>query len=287
MFHRLKDGFARFMYGRYGTDKLNMALLILGVVLTLLGSITNLYALGVLAYLPLIAVFVWQLVSLFMNAALTDVARGGQEGAFSRMNFGRVCLTVVLAALAVPPTWGLTLLLDLINTQWLTLMNWALASTLHIVLSGAAVALGLLVILLVYSVIGVFSRQMTLYMADSAQPVRASTIGRSFLNALRCAFAPTGLFLSALGWFILLLIFMLALTLAACWVIAPPLLDMGLQMVVLQLVTALMTLPAWAGSAIIIFGGLWGLGLGLVFWPRYGMTRLYYYRLVMRDTGVM
>ena len=56
MFHRLKDGFARFMYGRYGTDKLNMALLILGVVLTLLGSITNLYALGVLAYLPLIAV---------------------------------------------------------------------------------------------------------------------------------------------------------------------------------------------------------------------------------------
>ena len=56
MFQRLRDGLARFMYGRYGTDKLNMALLVVGVVLTLLGNITNLYALGVLAYIPLIAV---------------------------------------------------------------------------------------------------------------------------------------------------------------------------------------------------------------------------------------
>ena len=62
MFQRLRDGFARFMYGRYGTDKLNMALLVTGVVLTLLGRITNLYALGLLAYIPLIAVL-WRMFS--------------------------------------------------------------------------------------------------------------------------------------------------------------------------------------------------------------------------------
>lgn len=56
MFQRFRDGLTRFMYGRYGTDRLNMALLVVGVVLTLLGNITNLYALGVLAYIPLIAV---------------------------------------------------------------------------------------------------------------------------------------------------------------------------------------------------------------------------------------
>ena len=62
MFQRLRDGFARFMYGRYGTDKLNMALLVTAVVLTLLGRITNLYALGLLAYIPLIAVL-WRMFS--------------------------------------------------------------------------------------------------------------------------------------------------------------------------------------------------------------------------------
>lgn len=39
MFRRLGDWFRNFMIGRYGTDKLNTALLGVGIVLMLIGSI--------------------------------------------------------------------------------------------------------------------------------------------------------------------------------------------------------------------------------------------------------
>jgi len=37
MFRKIGDALRRFMYGRYGTDQLNMALMVLGVVLLLIG----------------------------------------------------------------------------------------------------------------------------------------------------------------------------------------------------------------------------------------------------------
>ena len=54
MFQKLGEKFRRFMYGRYGSDQLNVFLLILGVVLCLLGSFSRLYYLGLIAYVPLI-----------------------------------------------------------------------------------------------------------------------------------------------------------------------------------------------------------------------------------------
>ncbi len=54
MFRKLGDRFRRFMYGRYGSDQLTMFLLIVGVVLAMLGSFTELYWLGFLSYVPLI-----------------------------------------------------------------------------------------------------------------------------------------------------------------------------------------------------------------------------------------
>ena len=54
MFQKLGEKFRRFMYGRYGSDQLNVFLLILGVVLCLLGNIPRLYFLGVVAFVPLI-----------------------------------------------------------------------------------------------------------------------------------------------------------------------------------------------------------------------------------------
>lgn len=54
MFQKLGEKFRRFKYGRYGSDQLNMFLLILGVVLCLLGSFSRLYYLGLIAYVPLI-----------------------------------------------------------------------------------------------------------------------------------------------------------------------------------------------------------------------------------------
>lgn len=54
MFQRLGEKFRRFMYGRYGSDQLNVFLLIFGVVLCLLSSFTPLYFLGILCYVPLV-----------------------------------------------------------------------------------------------------------------------------------------------------------------------------------------------------------------------------------------
>lgn len=56
MFHRIGDWFRNLMLGRYGSDKLNVALLITGIVLMLLGSIFGGGAsiLTLLSYIPLI-----------------------------------------------------------------------------------------------------------------------------------------------------------------------------------------------------------------------------------------
>ena len=46
---------------------------------------------------------------------------------------------------------------------------------------------------------------------------------------------------------------------------------------------AMTLLPTWAIGSIIVLGVVWVLGLGLAFWPRFSMMRLYYHRLIMRD----
>ena len=54
MFQRIRYALQRFMQGRYGTDKLNTALLILGMVLCLVGSFSDKMLIYDLAYIPLI-----------------------------------------------------------------------------------------------------------------------------------------------------------------------------------------------------------------------------------------
>ena len=58
MLHKLGEKFRHFMYGRYGSDKLNLFLLGLAVALCLLSSFPGMYLLGTVAFVPLIwAVF--------------------------------------------------------------------------------------------------------------------------------------------------------------------------------------------------------------------------------------
>ncbi|MBE6933041.1 MAG: hypothetical protein E7464_06665 [Ruminococcaceae bacterium] len=66
MFQRWKQSFFRFMYGRYGTDQLNNALLILGVVLTILGWFSSTAFLTVLSYIPL-ALVIFRMFSRDVN----------------------------------------------------------------------------------------------------------------------------------------------------------------------------------------------------------------------------
>ncbi len=74
MWQRLKYQLARFSAGRYGNDRLNMALVILGIVLLLLGMILRLGILVWLAYLPI-------LYSCFRSLSRNGSARR-REGAW-------------------------------------------------------------------------------------------------------------------------------------------------------------------------------------------------------------
>ena len=55
MWQKFKDGFRGFMYGRYGNDQLSMALLIGGLVLSLISSFSGIL---ILSYLGM-AAYVW------------------------------------------------------------------------------------------------------------------------------------------------------------------------------------------------------------------------------------
>ena len=52
MFRKFNLWFARFMYGRYGSDKLNMVLLITGLAISLIGSFSGLWLLSYLSWIP-------------------------------------------------------------------------------------------------------------------------------------------------------------------------------------------------------------------------------------------
>ncbi len=54
MLQKLRAKFQRFMYGRYGSDKLNLLLLGIAVVLIIASNFGELYYLGVVAYVPLL-----------------------------------------------------------------------------------------------------------------------------------------------------------------------------------------------------------------------------------------
>lgn len=78
MFKKIGDALRRFMYGRYGTDKLNTALLIGAVVLMLIGALGGrwvpwLSVATLLAYVPLI----WGIVRMYSR----NVEKRRQENA--------------------------------------------------------------------------------------------------------------------------------------------------------------------------------------------------------------
>ena len=61
MWQRVKDAFARFMYGRYGSDQLSRFLLIVGIALYIVSWITGL---GLISYIAL-ALYVWTIFRMF------------------------------------------------------------------------------------------------------------------------------------------------------------------------------------------------------------------------------
>ena len=82
MFQRLGDGVRRFMAGRNGVDGLAWFWCILGVALNLVGTMTHLAVLTLLAYIPL-ALAIWRIFS-------RDTARRNEENEKFRQFFGRI-----------------------------------------------------------------------------------------------------------------------------------------------------------------------------------------------------
>ena len=70
MWQRIKDGFRRFMTGRHGADQLSFALLIGGIVLSLVSSLTR----WMLFYYIGLAAYIWAIFRMFSrnNAKRTE-----------------------------------------------------------------------------------------------------------------------------------------------------------------------------------------------------------------------
>ena len=214
-------------------------------------------------YLLPAAMFLLALTNLLINAPLTAIARKSGDGAFSRMNFGRVLIAILLAVLPAAALFGLIELFNLVNNQWKPIMEWALTDNTHIALSCAAAAAGMLLIVYFCGVIGVFSRQLMLYMADNPDRMKGASVGQIIRNGFAHAFAPVLLVLRSLFWFLLLLIIVAALTVAACFITSTITLDVPFDMVVMQITAAITApLPAWAIGSILILGVVWVLGIG-------------------------
>lgn len=63
----MMDKIARFMYGRYGSDQLNIALIIFSLILSIVMRFTPVWYLGYLCYIPL-GVSIWRMFSRNVEA---------------------------------------------------------------------------------------------------------------------------------------------------------------------------------------------------------------------------
>lgn len=61
MFRKIGDKFRQFMYGRYGSDKLNLLLLGVAIAMLLASNFSKLYFLALFAYVPL----VWSIFRMY------------------------------------------------------------------------------------------------------------------------------------------------------------------------------------------------------------------------------
>ena len=64
-FHRMGQGFRRFMAGRYGADKLNLVILITGVIASLLSSLIPLVPVKMILFVISYGLLIWAMFRMF------------------------------------------------------------------------------------------------------------------------------------------------------------------------------------------------------------------------------
>lgn len=74
MFQRIRYSLQRFMYGRNGADELSWVLLAVGIVLSIVCSLSNIGMLYVISYIPLILA-VWRMYSRNLERRHQENAR--------------------------------------------------------------------------------------------------------------------------------------------------------------------------------------------------------------------
>ena len=82
MWQKIKDGFRSFMMGRHGSDQLSFSLLLAGIILSLLTSITRI---GIFYYIGLIA-YIWAIFRMFSKNRVKRAAEN-QKYLNIRANF--------------------------------------------------------------------------------------------------------------------------------------------------------------------------------------------------------
>ncbi|MBR0464666.1 MAG: hypothetical protein IJJ23_09885 [Clostridia bacterium] len=230
------------------------------------------------------------LVGLMILPPLTNIARENDEGSFSRFSLGRFCVTFLLSLLTGVAVWALLLILSIIDVHWAKLFGWALASPLRILVSCGAVVAFVLGSLWVCGAYSVFSRQLVLYMSDEYGPVQAKSVTGCLKNAVRHAFTPIALVLRFLPWFLLLIVMVCACVLGVALLGYPGELVLrysSFRVIYAQVLGALLQMQPWMVGLSIVLGGVWMLGLGLIFWPRFEVRRFYLHRLMMRENNII
>ncbi len=238
-------------------------------------------------FMLLLCAYFIALISLYVQIPLARIARESAGHSARRVSFGRLLAMLPLALPAALMAALIERLYSWVMTDWTAVTRALFSSTCSLVLSLCVMALALLLSVLVGGFVSVFVRQVALYLAECPERASGHAVAASLKTALKRVFSPAGLFFTAFGWFALAFVLIAALIVGGCFITTPIAADMGLTMIALQLLAALFNLPAWVWAGALALGGFWMLGLGLIAWPRYEMTRLYWHRLTLKERGIL
>ena len=126
MLQRLRDSYRRFMYGRYGSDQLNIVLLVAAVLFSFLSRVLSLFLRNSWAY----ACVIWPLLT-----ALSHAAAAGEIGLFRGVQTV-VCIWVALNILSAVQRINDCTLAKAVGLTLLgvlgTLIVWALLVLIYI-----------------------------------------------------------------------------------------------------------------------------------------------------------
>ena len=255
----------------------------LSYMLALTAAAGLLALLGVRQGVLLGGAYIYFAAGLWVDVPLTAIAHRTRLKALRNLSAGRVAALVLLPALFLLPVWGLWAAYEWLNVEYMTVFARVTQGSLGVYAVPLLLGACLLVCVAVFSFIGVFNRNLTIYLLEEDQAFSPYAVLLALRNGFVYLYSPAALFFRRIGWFLLML---------ALWLL-PPVgyaawragqaggFSLNVATAYLLLTPRALTCAAWA------LGGAWIAGLGFLFWPRYHLTRVYQTRSQMRDSGLL